>query len=108
MALWQNLVVFAGLLAAGTLLFTIGALGGGDVKLLAATALWFDFLGGLRMLLAVALVGGLLTILVLAVRQFRRSTAGEGGVASLRRGAGIPYGVAIAVGALTTIVLQRA
>ena len=42
LALWQNVAVFAALLAVGTLMFAAGKLGGGDVKLLAAVGLWFD------------------------------------------------------------------
>ena len=47
LALWKNLVVFLGLLAIGTPMFAAGKLGGGDVKLLAAVGLWFDFTGAL-------------------------------------------------------------
>ena len=47
LALWKNLVVFLALLAIGTPMFATGKLGGGDVKLLAAVGLWFDFAGAL-------------------------------------------------------------
>ena len=43
LALWKNFVVFLALLAIGTPMFAAGKLGGGDVKLLAAVGLWFDF-----------------------------------------------------------------
>ena len=55
LALWQNVAVFAALLAVGTLMFAAGKLGGGDVKLLAAVGLWFDLKGALWMLLDVVL-----------------------------------------------------
>ena len=42
LALWQNVAVFAALLAVGTAMFAAGKLGGGDVKLLAAAGLWFN------------------------------------------------------------------
>src|SRR5574338_1026317 len=42
-ALWENAVVFAGILAVGTFAFARNWLGGGDVKLLAATGLWVGF-----------------------------------------------------------------
>lgn len=106
--MWQNLAVFAALLAVGTPLFAAGKLGGGDVKLLAATGLWFDLGGALGMLLAVVLAGGVLALLILAVRLFGWSEGVLRRVQVLRPGAGIPYGVAIAAGALIAMALQRA
>lgn len=107
LGLWQNLAVFISLLAVGTPLFAAGKLGGGDVKLLAATGLWFDLGGALTMLLAVVLAGGVLALLILAVRLFGWSEGMLRRVQVLRAGAGIPYGVAIAAGALIAIALQR-
>lgn len=105
--LWQNLVVFLVLLAIGTPLFAAGKLGGGDVKLLAAAGLWFDLSGALWLLLAVALAGGVLALLVLVVRSLGWSEEIRRRVVVLRPGGGIPYGVAIAAGALIAMALQR-
>ena len=105
--LWQNLVVFLALLAVGTPMFAAGKLGGGDVKLLAAVGLWFDFRGAVGMLIAVALAGGLLALLVLVVRSIGWSDEMRRRVVLLRPGGGIPYGVAIAAGALIAMALQR-
>lgn len=105
--LWRNVAVFAVLLGLGIPLFASGKLGGGDVKLLAATGLWFDFSGALRMLLAVFLCGGLLAIFTLSIRLFDWSEAARGRVVMLRAGAGIPYAVAIGTGALLSVFLQR-
>jgi prepilin peptidase CpaA len=105
--LWQNLAVFVALLAVGTPLFASGKFGGGDVKLLAATGLWFDLGGALRMLLAVVLAGGVLAILVLTIRLFGWSESARRRIVMLRAGGGIPYGVAIAGGALICLALQR-
>ena len=105
--LWQNLVVFLALLAVGTPMFAAGKLGGGDVKLLAAVGLWFDFRDALGMLIAVALAGGLLALLVLVVRSIGWSEEMRRRVVLLRPGGGIPYGVAIAAGALIAMALQR-
>ena len=58
------------MLAVGTFMFGRNWMGGGDVKLLAAGALWCDFSSGLKMLVAVALAGGLETILILMARKF--------------------------------------
>jgi prepilin peptidase CpaA len=104
--LWQNLAAFAGLLAVGTPLFAAGKLGGGDVKLFAAAALWFDLLGAAGLLLAVALSGGVLALLVLLARTLTWSEGARRRVVMLRPGGGIPYGVAIAA-ALITMALQR-
>jgi prepilin peptidase CpaA len=105
--LWQNLAVFAGLLAIGTPLFAAGKLGGGDVKLLAAAGLWFDLLGAARMFVAVAVAGGVLALLVLLARLPNWSEGARRRVVVLRPGGGIPYGVAIAAGALIAMALQR-
>jgi prepilin peptidase CpaA len=105
--LWQNLAVFAGLLAIGTPLFAAGKLGGGDVKLLAAAGLWFDLFGAARMFLAVAIAGGVLALLILLARMANWSEGARRRVVVLRPGGGIPYGVAIAAGALIAMALQR-
>lgn len=87
LAMWENAVVFAGVLAGGTFLFSKGKFGGGDVKLLAAVTLWFSLEGALRLLAAVFIAGGLLAIAYLSVGKAKRPRKG------------IPYGVAIASGA---------
>jgi len=106
-ALWQNLAVFAALLAVGTPMFAAGKLGGGDVKLLAALGLWFNLKGALWMLLDVVLAGGVLAILIIALRSLGWSEKIRRRVVLLRPGGGIPYGVAIAAGALIAMGLQR-
>ena len=105
-ALWQNLTMFAGLLVVGTIMFAAGRLGGGDVKLLAASGAWFALDRGLLLLLWTLLAGGVLALLILLVRTFGWSETARQRVAVLRRGAGIPYGVAIAAGALIAINLR--
>ena len=107
LALWKNLVVFLVLMGIGTPMFAAGKLGGGDVKLLAAVGLWFDFAGALWMILAVVLAGGLLALLILILRSFGWSEEIRRRVVLLRPRGGIPYGVAIAAGALITMALQR-
>ena len=107
LVLWQNLVVFLALLAVGTPMFAAGKLGGGDVKLLAATGLWFDFHGALWMLICVALAGGVLALIVLILRAFSWSEKLRERVVLLRPKAGIPYGIAIASGALIAMWLER-
>lgn len=105
--LWQNVVVFAGLLAVGTPLFAYGKMGGGDVKLFAATGLWFDLAGAGRMIVAVMLAGGVVAIFVLMLRAIKWSQEQRDRIAILRVKGGIPYGVAIAIGALATLAIGR-
>ena len=107
LALWQNLAVFAALLAVGTPMFAAGKLGGGDVKLLAATGLWFNLKGALWMLLDVVLAGGLVAILIIVLRSLGWSEKIRRRAVILRPGSGIPYGIAIAAGALIAMALQR-
>ena len=106
-SLWQNVAVFAGLLVAGTIAFAFGKMGGGDVKLLAATGLWFDLAGAGRMIVAVMLAGGIVAIAVLILRTLKWSQEARERVAILRPKGGIPYGVAIAGGALATLAMGR-
>src|SRR5688500_3694517 len=68
---WQPLLLALAILVVETPLFSAGWLGGGDIKLLAASATWFMLDGGWRMLAAVALIGGLLTLVALLVRRLR-------------------------------------
>jgi prepilin peptidase CpaA len=82
------------LLLAGA--FYAGMMGGGDVKLAAALALWFPPLGTIKFLILMSLAGGILTIVVLALHRARKR---EGRPE-------IPYGVAIAFGGLA-ILTQR-
>ena len=105
--LWQNVAVFAALLVVGTPLFAYGKMGGGDVKLLAATGLWFDLAGAGRMIVAVMLAGGVLAIIILLLRTIKWSQQARERVAVLRPKGGIPYGVAIACGALATLAMGR-
>lgn len=105
-SLWQNTIVFAALLGGGTLLFAKGMFGGGDVKLLATVGLWCDLTTAFFMLTCVFLSGGALAILILGARTFAPAGAAAR-VVILRPRAGIPYGIAIAAGALITLGLQR-
>ena len=102
--LWQNLLVFVVLLAAGTLLFASGKVGGADVKLLAAVGLWMDLERAFMLLPAVFISGGFLALFVLFPRLLPRRANGP---ALHDRKRAVPYAVAIAVGALLVIAFQR-
>lgn len=96
--LWQNLLLFALVLGVGTLLFVRGWMGGGDVKLLAACALWFNLDQGWKMLVAVAIAGGLESLIVMILRPIPWSDSFRRRIAWLRKDEALPYGVAIAAG----------
>jgi prepilin peptidase CpaA len=68
------------------LLFQLGMMGGGDVKLLAALALWLPLASLVKLVVIMSLAGGVLTLLML-VRH--KATKSEGKLE-------VPYGVAIA------------
>ena len=83
--------------------FAFGWIGGGDAKLAAAAALWFGFADLMNYLLYASLFGGALTLLLLQVRQWPLPylLAGQPWLAKLHaKESGIPYGIALAVGAL--------
>ncbi|WP_159590182.1 A24 family peptidase [Chelativorans xinjiangense] len=96
----------AAVLAVTFVLFAIGGMGGGDAKLLAATAVWFGFsLGLVNYLVISALAGGVLTIALLVFRKSNLSMLAGNNV-FLRHfadeKAGIPYGIALGLGGLLT------
>ncbi len=82
-------------------LFFLGAFGGGDAKFIPAVVLWIGPAGAISFLFATAIAGGILTILVVFARSAVPYYFSPGfGVATLTEQRGIPYGVAIAAGAL--------
>nr|WP_314442262.1 prepilin peptidase [uncultured Sphingomonas sp.] len=101
-SLWENGVVFVLALAIGTFLFSRGILGGGDVKLFAATVLWFDLNAAGRLLMWTAIAGGLLAVLIILLRSLPWPAPVRARMRVLQAKAGIPYGIAIAAGAIIT------
>ncbi len=95
--LWPGIAIQIGLalvvLAFFTVMFAMGFMGGGDVKLLAALALWLPPVSLLQMLVIMSLLGALVTIAaVIRHRMEVRLGRPE-----------IPYGVAICLAALWVI-----
>ncbi|OYZ43167.1 MAG: peptidase [Novosphingobium sp. 16-62-11] len=97
LSLWPDVAMMVGvaLLAFVVLagLFALKLMGGGDVKLLAALALWLAPMSFVKLLVIMSLIGGVLTILM-AMWHFMMTR---------RRDAKIPYGVAIAAAGLITL-----
>jgi prepilin peptidase CpaA len=84
--------------------FAMGWIGGGDAKVAAGAALWFGFGHLLDYLLYASLFGGALTLLLLQFRQWPLPYmfAGQPWLLKLHaKETGIPYGIALAIGALT-------
>lgn len=98
LSLWPGVGIQFGLalvtfiLTAG--LFAMRMMGGGDVKLLTALALWVLPADFLFLVIVMALLGGVLTIAIAAWRMALRKQGH----------AAIPYGIAIASAGLLTLV----
>ena len=100
--------ILAGLLAlaAGFTLFALGYVGGGDAKLFGAIVLWLGFRDLLDFAFLASLFGGGLALLLLSVRRWPLPAAfmGQGWLVRLHDShSGIPYGVALAAGALVLL-----
>ena len=96
-ALWPDIAIQIGLAAAVfcffALLFHFGMMGGGDVKLLGAIALWLPLASMLKLLVIMSVAGGVLA-LVMLVRQRRLNNGKK---------TEVPYGVAISFAGLWLI-----
>ena len=94
LSLWPDIAIQLGVAIAAFValagLFAIRAMGGGDVKLLTALALWIEPTQFLRLLIIMALVGGVLTVVFGMWHIMRRR----------KDRLAIPYGVAIAIAGL--------
>ena len=82
--------------------FYMGMMGGGDVKLAAALALWFSPMSTVKFLVIMSLAGGVLTLIVLVAHRLKKPENPD----QPRSKPEVPYGVAIAVGALW-VIAQR-
>lgn len=75
-------------------LFAIRAMGGGDVKLLTALALWIKPMWFLHLLMVMAVAGGVLTVVMAVWHVTRRQ----------RDRLAVPYGIAIAAAGIWVLV----
>jgi len=93
-ALWPDatlrvaMAVIVFLLFAGA--FYLNVMGGGDVKLAGALALWFAPYDTVRLIVIMSIAGGLITLIVVGMHRWRKKTDRPE----------VPYGVAIAVGGM--------
>ncbi len=97
LSLWPDVAlqvaVAAAVFALFAAAFACGAMGGGDVKLVAAVALWLPAGSVLKLLIIMSVAGGLLTAAMLIRHRMAKSPA------ALE----IPYGIAIAFGGIWLI-----
>lgn len=99
-----HLAAGAAVLALTFALFARGWIGGGDAKLAAATAVWLGWGNLMDFGVEASLLGGALTLGLLALRDRRLPAfaTDRAWVARLHaRGNGVPYGIALAVAGLT-------
>jgi prepilin peptidase CpaA len=100
LSLWPDVALQLGVaLAAFAVLagmFALKMMGGGDVKLLTALALWIPWDAFIQLLVVMAIAGGVLTIVMGAWHVARRQTDRLA----------IPYGVAIAFGGLWVLAVN--
>lgn len=93
-ALWPDIAIRIAIAAGAFLifaaLFALNLMGGGDVKMIAAIALWLPFPLLMTMLTVMALAGGIITVFMLVRRRWRPNDNRQD----------VPYGVAIAIGTL--------
>jgi prepilin peptidase CpaA len=101
LSLWPGVALQFGLaliaFAALATLFALRAMGGGDVKLLTALALWVPWKEFLELVLIMSVVGGILTVLFGSWHVMRRR----------KDRLAIPYGVAIAFAGLSVLYLNH-
>ena len=89
-AAWPYLACGVVVLIVGFVLFACNWLGAGDVKLLAALALWSGPAGTVGLITWTALAGGVLAVLVLLIDRIRRPAATAAGVNAAPRQTGEP------------------
>lgn len=93
----------AGLIAffVSVLLFVFGVFGGGDAKMIPGVMLWLGPEAAMPFMMVMAVAGGILALFVIAARRLVPAAAAPGFAhETLQAGNGVPYGVAIAAGAI--------
>jgi prepilin peptidase CpaA len=99
---WAAVAALAVLLVAFAF-FAFGWIGGGDAKLVSATVMWIGTTGLLQYLIYAALLGGALTLIILAFRRYPMPAwlLHHKWVDRLHdTRSGVPYGVALAIAAI--------
>lgn len=89
----------------GFAMFAFGWLGGGDAKLMAATALWWQWPDAITYISFTTLIGAALGIVLLIRSKFLpiRILTSQIPLAMFKEERNMPYGLALAAGALLTL-----
>ncbi len=103
--LGEHLLVGTAFFAAGFAFFAFGWLGGGDAKLMAATALWWQWPDAVYYIFYTTLIGAALAIFLLVGRKFIPVSVLTSSWAyqMFKDEKKMPYGLALAAGALLTL-----
>ncbi|MET1112835.1 MAG: prepilin peptidase [Allosphingosinicella sp.] len=92
LGLWPDvalqIAVAAAVFALFAIVFRFGGMGGGDVKMAAAVALWLPYAGVVKLFVIMSLAGGVLTLCMLIAHRMAKAAGRPE----------IPYGIAIAFG----------
>jgi len=110
----MHLACAAAVLVVAFAFFSLGWIGGGDAKLIAATTLWLGLGMMLPYLIYASLLGGALTLLLLAARRYPLPE----NLRSIRwidrlhdSKTGVPYGIALAIAGILvypgSVIFQR-
>ena len=105
-ALGLHVAAGAVALVAGMAMFAFGWVGGGDAKLFAVSALWLGWHMLLEYTLIASILGGGLTLGILALRKVPLPVQlhGQGWLLKLAdKNSGVPYGIALAAAALAVL-----
>lgn len=103
----SHLIGFAVVFGLTLVLYSMKVWGAGDQKMISAFAVWFGFAGLPLFLTYTAIFGGLIGIAALCIRKFKPfATPPQGSwVETVQAGESkVPYGIAIAAGALASFV----
>ena len=102
---FEHLAVGLTLFAVGFAMFAFGWMGGGDAKLLAATAFWFTWPDAFAYMVYTALFGGALTLFIMLGRSYIpvRVMTSQWAQTMFKDETKIPYGLALAAGAIAVL-----
>jgi len=100
-----HILVGATFFLAGFAMFAFGWLGGGDAKLMAATALWWQWPDAIMYILYTTIIGAVIALGLLAGRRFIpvRVLTASWAYKMFKDEKKMPYGLALAGGALLTL-----
>ena len=103
--LLEHFMVGTTVFAVGFAMFAFGWMGGGDSKLLAATAFWFTWPDAFIYMVYTAMFGGALTLFIIMGRKYIpvRIMTTQWAQTMFRDETKIPYGLALAAGAIATL-----